>query len=186
MSSRIGRAPIDIPSGVEVKVSSDKVEVKGPKGVLTQVLPAGIALDSADNVVSVKPDLKIANANALSGTIRAIVNNMVEGVAKGFEIKLLLVGVGYRAAAGKQGSRHKLDLTLGLSHPVTYIAPEGIELACPSATEILVTGIDKQKVGQAAADIRGIRKGIRKPEPYKGKGIRYADEQVILKETKKK
>lgn len=186
MSSRIGRAPIELPSGVEIKISADKVEVKGPKGTLTQALPAGIALENADNVIQVKPDMKIDNANALSGTIRAVVNNMVRGVTEGFTIKLQLVGVGYRAAAGKQGARHKLDLTLGLSHPVAYIAPEGIELACPSVTEILVSGIDKQKVGQAAADIRGIRKGIRKPEPYKGKGIRYADEQVILKETKKK
>ncbi len=186
MTSRVGRAPINIPGGVEVKVSGGVVEVKGPKGTLVQTLPTGISMDNVDNVIEIVADINIVNTNALSGTIRSLINNMVIGVTQGFEKKLKLVGVGYRAAAGTQGSRHKLDLTLGLSHPVTYIAPEGVEIATPSVTDIIVTGVDKQKVGQAAADIRGIRKGIRKPEPYKGKGIRYADEVILLKETKKK
>lgn len=186
MASRVGRKPIDIPSGVEFKVQANEVHIKGAKGTLTQVLPNGISVEQSDKEVLVKADSSIENPDAMAGTIRALLNNNAIGVSEGFSKKLQLVGVGYRAQAGKQGQRHKLDLTLGLSHPVTYIAPEGIELATPSNTEILVSGIDKQKVGQAAADIRSVQGGIRRPEPYKGKGIRYADERIILKETKKK
>lgn len=186
MSTRVLSKPIDIPSSVDIKVEADLIKIKGSKGELSQKLASGIQVKIEDNVMKVAVKEGTPNGTALGGTMRALLNNNVVGVTNGFEKKLLLVGVGYRAQAGKAGSQAKLNLTLGLSHPVEYLAPEGISLETPSATEILVKGICKQLVGQVAADIRSIRKGVRKPEPYKGKGIRYADEHISLKETKKK
>ena len=176
--SRIANAPIELPSGVEVTLSGNLVKVKGSKGELEW---------NAHELVSVKQEdaqLKIATNNdsktavALAGTTRALVNNMVTGVSTGFEKKLTIIGVGYRAQAQGQ----KLNLTLGFSHPVVYEVPVGIKVETPSNTEIVVSGIDKQKVGQVAAEIRAYRK----PEPYKGKGVRYADEYVVRKQAKKK
>lgn len=184
-SSRVGRKPIDIPSGVEVKVTESEVRIKGPKGQLTQWLPPHIVVACEANQITVQPK-QCPGAVAISGTLRAILSNHVTGVTQGFVRKLQLVGVGYRAQVQPKGNRALLSLTLGLSHPVSYLAPEGIALVCASVTDIEVSGIDKQMVGQVAADIRGICGGIRRPEPYKGKGIRYADEVIILKETKKK
>lgn len=186
MTSRVGRKPITIPGGVEVTFEKNEVHVKGPKGLLKHVVVEGILVKHEGKEVLVSSNEGLPNGKALAGTTRAIINNLVNGVKEGFTKKLLLVGVGYRAQAGKSGKHAKLDLTLGLSHPVTFIAPEGIEIVTPSVTEIIITGIDKHLVGQVAANIRGIKKGIRKPEPYKGKGIRYSDEKIILKETKKK
>lgn len=185
MSSRVGRKPIDVPAGVDVKISSDAVVIKGPKGQLTQPLPihVGVALEAQQLKLTPK---EVAGADAVTGTIRAILSNHVQGVTQGFVRKLQLVGVGYRAQVQSKDGRPLLNLTLGLSHPVSYLAPKEISLVCPSVTEIEVTGIDKQLVGQVAADIRGICGGIRRPEPYKGKGIRYTDEVIVLKETKKK
>ena len=185
MSSRVGRKPIDVPHGVDITISSDAVVIKGPKGELTQPLPQHVGVALEDKQIKVSPNA-MAGADAVSGTVRAILSNHVTGVTQGFLRKLQLVGVGYRAQVQAKDGRGLLGLTLGLSHPVSYLAPKGITLACPSVTEIEVTGIDKQLVGQVAADIRGICGGIRRPEPYKGKGIRYADEVIILKETKKK
>lgn len=176
--SRVGKAPIALPKGVEVTLAKESVSVKGPLGTLTQSLNGlvNVKKDGENVVFEVANDS--AEANAMSGTLRAIVNNMVHGVSKGFERKLTLVGVGYRAQA--QGD--KLNLTLGFSHPVVHPMPKGIKVATPSQTEIVITGIDKQVVGQVAAEVRAYRP----PEPYKGKGVRYADEQVVIKETKKK
>ena len=176
--SRVGKAPIALPKGVEVTVADESVSVKGPLGSLTQALNGQVKVKKdGDNLL-----FEVANdsteANAMSGTLRALVNNMVNGVSKGFERKLNLVGVGYRAQA--QGD--KLNLTLGFSHPVVHAMPKGIKVATPTQTEIVITGIDKQVVGQVAAEVRAYRP----PEPYKGKGVRYADEQVVIKETKKK
>lgn len=185
MSSRVGRKPIDVPAGVDIKISSDTVVVKGPKGELTQLLPAQIGVAFEEKQIKVLPKA-MPGAIAISGTIRAILSNNVVGVTQGFARKLQLVGVGYRAQVQSKDGRALLSLTLGLSHPVSYLAPKGITLVCPTVTEIEVSGIDKQLVGQVAADIRNICGGIRRPEPYKGKGIRYADEVIILKETKKK
>jgi large subunit ribosomal protein L6 len=176
--SRIGKAPVAIPGGVEVTVAANQISVKGPLGTLTQkVSPMVEAKRDGTAVVFATRDDSI-EANAMSGTLRATVNNMVQGVTKGFSKKLTLVGVGYRAQA--QGD--KLNLTVGYSHPVVHMMPKGIKVETPSQTEIVIKGIDRQLVGQVAAEIRGYRP----PEPYKGKGIRYADEQVVLKETKKK
>lgn len=186
MTSRVGRSPIELPSGVEFKVDGCQVEIKGSKGVLGFALPKGITVAQEGKTLMIKAEAETVNGEALAGTTRAILNNHVTGVREGFTRKLLLVGVGYRAAATKVGNRAKLDLTLGVSHPVSFLAPVGIEIATPVVTEILISGIDKQLVGQVAANIRGICGGIRKPEPYKGKGIRYSDERIILKETKKK
>lgn len=185
MSLRIAKKPISIPSGVEIKVQGLAVTVKGPKGEIAYQNHPHVSLVVENDTLLVKPN--VADAKAMLGTACAIVTNHIEGVTKGFSKKLQLVGVGYRAqvAKGKDG-RAVLNLTLGLSHPVSFLAPAGIEIVAPSVTEIEVSGLDKQLVGQAAADIRGICKGVRKPEPYKGKGIRYADERIILKETKKK
>jgi len=185
MTSRVGRKPIDVPNGVDIKISSDVVVIKGPKGELTQLLPIHIGVELEDKQIKVSPKA-MPGANAISGTLRAILSNHVVGVTQGFVRKLLLVGVGYRAQVQAKDGRPLLSLTLGLSHPVSYLAPKEITLVCPTVTEIEVSGIDKQLVGQVAADIRGICGGIRRPEPYKGKGIRYADEVIILKETKKK
>jgi large subunit ribosomal protein L6 len=176
--SRIGNLPIPVPGGVEVTMASGKISVKGPLGTLSHPLSEGVEVKRDGDSIVFKPvDGSIQN-NAMSGTLRALVANMVQGVTKGFERKLQLVGVGYRAQA--QGD--KLNLTLGFSHPVVHKMPAGIKVETPQQTEIVIKGIDKQAVGQVAADVRGYRP----PEPYKGKGVRYADERVVLKETKKK
>jgi large subunit ribosomal protein L6 len=174
--SRIAKNPISIPSGVTFKRDGDKLSVKGGKGELSLDLHPGVDLEESDGVINVKPKQK--DGWAMAGTFRALVNNMVVGVSQGFEKKLTLIGVGYRAQA--QGK--VLNLTLGFSHPVNYEAPEGITITTPSQTEIVVAGSDKQRVGQVAAEIRAYRP----PEPYKGKGVRYADEYVARKEAKKK
>ena len=176
--SRIANAPISLPSGVEVTLNGQLVKVKGSKGELEWNVHelVSVAQEDASIKVSINEESKIAVA--LAGTTRALVNNMVAGVSAGFEKKLTIIGVGYRAQAQGQ----KLNLTLGFSHPVVYEVPEGIKVETPSNTEIIVSGIDKQKVGQVAAEIRAYRK----PEPYKGKGVRYSDEYVIRKQAKKK
>ena len=176
--SRVAKKPVLLPKGVEMTQAAGTVKVKGPKGELRLSLSGDVEVNIADdqaNVTSRKPEQR---AWAIAGTTRALLANMVEGVSKGFERKLELVGVGYRAQA--QGK--KLNLTLGFSHPVAYAVPDGITIDTPSQTEILIKGADKHQVGQVAADIRSYRP----PEPYKGKGIRYADERVVIKETKKK
>ncbi|TNJ33478.1 50S ribosomal protein L6 [Arenimonas terrae] len=173
--SRVAKKPISMPKGVEFNATADKVTVKGPKGSLSLTKPAGVEF-KLDNGV-----LQLSAADAanlpMAGTARAILANMIQGVAEGFTRKLELVGVGYRAAM--QGK--DLALSLGFSHPTVYVAPEGITLATPTQTEILVSGADKQQVGEVAAKIRAYRK----PEPYKGKGIRYSGEKIIMKEAKK-
>lgn len=176
--SRIGNAPVELPANVEVQLSTSEVSVKGPLGTLKQAVSSQVTLEKVENRLEVKVANESGAANAMSGTVRALVANMVQGVTKGYERKLSLVGVGYRAQA--QGD--KLNLTLGFSHPVVHQMPKGIKAETPTQTEIVIKGIDKQLVGQVAAEIRAYRP----PEPYKGKGVRYADEQVIIKETKKK
>lgn len=176
--SRVAKNPIPVPAGVEVSVAVGKITVKGPMGSLTQALTPNINVDHTDGKLMVSAKGPSREAHAMSGTTRALLANMVQGVSKGFEKKLNLVGVGYRAQA--QGN--KLNLSLGFSHPVEHVMPEGIKVETPTQTEILIKGADKQLVGQVAADVRAYRK----PEPYKGKGVRYADEVVVLKETKKK
>jgi len=173
--SRIAKAPIELPSGVEIKIAASEVSVKGPKGNLVQKLHPAVSVKQEDKTITVKPakDSDIP----MAGTFRSLVNNMVVGVTNGFEKKLTLVGVGYRAQV--QGS--KLTLALGYSHPIEYTAPEGVTIEVPSQTEIVVKGCDKQKVGQVASEIRSFRS----PEPYKGKGVRYSDERVVRKEAKK-
>jgi len=173
--SRVAKKPVALTKGVELIVAPELITVKGPKGTLTVPKSAGIEVVIEDGVVTVKTEQ--ADLVALSGTIRAILANMVKGVSEGFEKKLELVGVGYRAAM--QGS--DLSLSLGFSHPVVFVAPEGITLSTPTQTEVLVQGADKQAVGEAAAKIRGYRP----PEPYKGKGVKYAGEVIIRKEAKK-
>jgi large subunit ribosomal protein L6 len=175
--SRVGNNPITVPKGVEVTLG-DIVSVKGPLGILTQRASSHVRMALNDGVVTFVPTDDSIQANAMSGTMRALVNNMVVGVSKGFEKKLTLVGVGYRAQA--QGD--SLNLTLGFSHPVVHKMPEGIKVETPTQTEIVIKGVDRQVVGQVAADVRAYRP----PEPYKGKGVRYSDEVVIKKETKKK
>jgi large subunit ribosomal protein L6 len=173
--SRIAKAPIELPSGVELNVQGGEVKVKGPKGNLAIKLHPRVSLEQDDKKYLVKP---ASNSDTpMAGTFRSLVNNMVVGVTDGFEKKLSLVGVGYRAQI--QGD--KLTLALGFSHPVVYNAPEGITIEAPTQTEIVVTGCDKQKVGQVASEIRAFRP----PEPYKGKGVRYSDERVVRKEAKK-
>jgi large subunit ribosomal protein L6 len=175
--SRIAKAPIAVPAGVEVTVNGQDIKVKGKNGELNRTINSAVEVSVADNVITTKPVEGVANAWAQAGTARALINNMVTGVNEGYEKKLQLVGVGYRAAVkGKV-----LDLTLGFSHPVNFEIPEGITIEAPSQTEILVKGVDKQLVGQTAANIRKYRE----PEPYKGKGVRYADEYVRRKEAKK-
>ncbi len=176
--SRIGNFPVELPINVEVRLSASEISVKGPLGTLTQSLSAQVTVEKVENQLRVKVANDSTAANAMSGTVRALVANMVRGVTKGYEKKLTLVGVGYRAQA--QGD--KLNLTLGFSHPVVHPMPKGIKVETPSQTEILIKGIDKQVVGQVAAEVRAYRS----PEPYKGKGVRYSDETVVLKETKKK
>lgn len=173
--SRVANNPIKLPSGVDLNISGSQLSVKGPKGSLALELHPSISFDENDGEYLVKPDAP--KHIAMAGTFRALVGNMVTGVSTGFEKRLQLVGVGYRAQV--QGK--KLNLALGFSHPIDYVAPEGITIETPSQTEIVVSGCDKQKVGQVAAEIRAYRP----PEPYKGKGVRYADERVARKEAKK-
>ncbi|ALM85364.1 50S ribosomal protein L6 [Bordetella sp. N] len=176
--SRIAKYPVNLPKGVEATVAQDQIIVKGPLGSLTQPLTGDVAISLDNGVLSFAAANESRQAGAMSGTVRALVNNMVTGVSKGFERKLTLVGVGYRAQV--QGDAVKLQL--GFSHDVVHKLPAGIKAECPTQTEILIKGSDKQVVGQVAAEIRAYRP----PEPYKGKGVRYADERVIIKETKKK
>lgn len=178
MLSRIAKTPLAIPAGVEVALNGSNVKVKGPLGQLEFTFNDAVVISNVDNAIVLATKDETKFAKALSGTVKAVMNNMIVGVTKGFEKKLTILGVGYRAQV--QGS--DLNLTLGFSHPVVYKAPEGIKVETPSQTEVLIKGICKQAVGQAAADIRSYRP----VEPYKGKGVRYADEVVILKETKKK
>ncbi len=170
--------PITIPSGVEVTIDGQKVTVKGGKGTLEQVVHESVEMKVDNGMVVFAPREGFDKAPAHAGTARALVRNMVEGVTQGYERKLELVGVGYRAQA--QGKT--LNLTLGFSHPVAYTVPDGVTIETPSQTEVVVKGIDKQKVGQVAAEIRAFRP----PEPYKGKGVKYADEHIVRKEAKKK
>lgn len=176
--SRVAKAPINVSSGITVSINGQMVEVKGPKGTLAMEVHADVAVDNNDGVITVKPVNEDKQSWAHAGTARALINNMVVGVNEGFEKKLTLIGVGYRA----QAKGKSLDLSLGFSHPVVYDLPEGVTAETPSATEIVLKSHDKQKIGQVAAEIRAFRP----PEPYKGKGIRYADEHVIRKEAKKK
>ena len=183
MSSRIGKLIISLPKGVEVKIESNQVVVKGPKEQLVEALPAGLVVTQVESGLAVSANDGLANGDALRGTIRAKLQNHVIGVSKGFSKKLLLVGTGYRVAISKtKDGLAKADLTLGFSHPVSYVAPKGIEFVSASQTEVEIKGADKQLVGQVAADIRRYRE----PEPYKGKGVRYSDEVILRKEAKKK
>ena len=176
--SRVANSPITVPAGVEINIASGAINVKGAKGVLTHNIVDAVEVTKEDGQLLFAVREGHANADALAGTTRALVNNMVTGVSQGFEKKLQLVGVGYRAQA--QGKI--LNLTLGFSHPVNFPVPDGITIETPSQTEIVVKGVNKQQVGQIAANIRSIRP----PEPYKGKGVRYSDEHIVRKEAKKK
>ena len=176
--SRVGKNPIVLPQGVETIVAAERITVKGPLGTLTQSLNEAISIVQDGATLKVVPADESRDADAMSGTYRAIVNNMVQGVTRGFEKKLALVGVGYRAQA--QGD--KLNLSLGFSHPVVHQMPKGVKCETPQQTDIVIKGIDKQQVGQVAAEVRAYRP----PEPYKGKGVRYVGERVVIKETKKK
>jgi large subunit ribosomal protein L6 len=176
--SRVGKMPIALPTGAEATITAAQITVKGPLGSLTQSLNGLVQIENNSGTLNFKAANDSREANAMSGTIRALVNNMVNGVTKGFEKKLTLVGVGYRAAA--QGD--KLNLSLGFSHPVVHQMPQGVKVETPTQTEILIKGINRQQVGQVAAEVRAYRS----PEPYKGKGVRYSDEVVVIKETKKK
>jgi large subunit ribosomal protein L6 len=176
--SRVAKQAVELPSGVEIKIDGQAVTVKGSKGSMQQDVHRSVDVRQDDNVLRFAPKDGSKISMALAGTMRALVSNMVRGVSEGFEKKLQLVGVGYRAQA--QG--RKLNLTLGFSHPVEYQVPEGITVVTPSQTEVVVTGVDKQRVGQVAAEIRAYRP----PEPYKGKGVKYADEIIMRKEAKKK
>jgi large subunit ribosomal protein L6 len=176
--SRVGKMPITIPAGVDVSIKEDQISVKGTGGSLVLHRNALVKVVSNDGKLSFEPANESREANAMSGTIRQLVNNMVVGVTKGFEKKLNLVGVGYKAAA----SNNKLNLQVGYSHPVNIDMPQGITVATATPTEIVIKGADRQRVGQIAAEIRAVRP----PEPYKGKGIRYSDEKIVIKETKKK
>ncbi|WP_127470101.1 50S ribosomal protein L6 [Thiomicrorhabdus aquaedulcis] len=176
--SRIAKAPVTLPNGVEISINGTEVTVKGSKATLTKVINSAVNINNVDGSIVCTPVEGAANGWAQAGTARALINNMVIGVTEGFEKKLQLVGVGYRAKA--EGS--VLDLTLGFSHPVKHILPAGITVETPTQTEIVVKGADKQVVGQVAAEIRGYRP----PEPYKGKGVKYAGERILRKEAKKK
>ena len=176
--SRVGKMPVTIPAGVDVSIKEDQISVKGTGGSLVLHRNALVKVVSNDGKLSFEPANESREANAMSGTIRQLVNNMVVGVTKGFEKKLNLVGVGYKAAA----SNNKLNLQVGYSHPVNIEMPQGITVATATPTEIVIKGADRQRVGQIAAEIRAVRP----PEPYKGKGIRYSDEKIVIKETKKK
>jgi len=176
--SRIAKEPVELPQGVEFKQEGNVVTIKGGKGSLSLELNNEVELSQNDNVLQIAPRSGSRFSTAISGTMRALIANMVTGVSEGYERKLELVGVGYRAQV--QGK--KLNLTLGFSHPVVHEVPEGVSIETPSQTEIIIKGADKQQVGQVAAEIRSYRP----PEPYKGKGVRYANERVVLKEAKKK
>ena len=176
--SRVGKMPITVPQGVDVSVTAEQISVKGAQGTLTRKVNPLVAVKNDAGKVSFTATNDSTEADAMSGTMRALVANMVSGVTKGFERKLNLVGVGFRA----QAAGSKLNLQVGFSHPVVKEMPAGIKVECPTQTEIVIKGADRQAVGQIAAEVRAIRP----PEPYKGKGIRYSDERVTLKETKKK
>jgi large subunit ribosomal protein L6 len=174
--SRIGNHPIKLPAKVEVTIAGDQISVKGPLGSLSQRIGATVSVEQAGNTLSFKAASD--EASAMHGTMRALVANMVKGVTDGYQKRLTLVGVGYRA----QVAGDKLNLSLGFSHPVVHRMPKGVKAETPVQTEIIIKGVDKQQVGQVAAEIRAYRP----PEPYTGKGVRYADERVVIKETKKK
>ncbi len=176
--SRVAKNPVPIPANVEVNLSASEVAVKGPLGTLQRSVVPDVAIEREGDSLVVKATSESKQANAMSGTTRALLANMVKGVTSGFEKKLMLVGVGFRA----QAAGDVLNLTLGFSHPVAHKMPEGIKVETPTQTEIVIKGMDKQQVGQVAADVRAYRK----PEPYKGKGVRYSDEVIVMKETKKK
>jgi large subunit ribosomal protein L6 len=176
--SRIAKYPVPLPKGVELTVASGQISVKGPLGTIARAADPNVEVKKDGEQILFKPLGNSNHANAMSGTMRALVANMVNGVTKGFERKLALVGVGFRAQA--QGD--KLNLSLGFSHPVVHQMPKGVKVATPTQTEIVISGVDKQLVGQVAAEVRAHRP----PEPYKGKGVRYVDEVIVLKETKKK
>ena len=176
--SRVGKSPIELPKGAEVQIAANQITVKGPLGTLSHTLHPLVGLEQKDGILQVTCKDESAASNALSGTTRALVSNMVKGVTSGFERKLSLVGVGYRASV--QGNALKLQL--GFSHDVIHDLPAGVKAETPSQTEIIIKGANKQQVGQVAAEVRAYRP----PEPYKGKGVRYVDEVVRLKETKKK
>lgn len=176
--SRVAKSPVEIPAGVEIKLNGQHISIKGGKGQLELSIHSNVEVKQEENVLTFEARDGAKHSRALAGTTRALVNNMVTGVTAGFEKKLQLVGVGYRA----QSKGKSLNLNLGFSHPVDYSLPEGVTAETPSQTEILIKGIDKQLVGQVAAEIREFRR----PEPYKGKGVRYADEHVRRKEAKKK
>jgi len=176
--SRVAKMPIALPKDAEATITAAQISVKGPLGTLTLALNGLVNVENNDGTLKFEAANDSREAGAMSGTVRALVNNMVNGVTKGFEKKLNLVGVGYKAQA--QGD--KLNLTLGFSHPVVHQMPVGVTCATPTQTEILIKGIDRQQVGQVAAEVRAYRS----PEPYKGKGVRYSDEVVVIKETKKK
>lgn len=176
--SRVGKMPIAVPKGVDISIAMGSITVKGPLGVLSLPLNGLVQVVNQNEVLTCVAANETREANAMSGTVRALVNNMVDGVTKGFQKKLTLVGVGFKAQA--QGD--KLNLALGFSHPVVHQMPEGVKCETPTPTEILIKGISRQQVGQVAAEVRAYRS----PEPYKGKGVRYSDEVVVIKETKKK
>jgi large subunit ribosomal protein L6 len=176
--SRVGKMPVNVPQGVDVAVKEDQINVKGALGALALAQNPLVAIKSDAGKLTFVPANESREANAMTGTMRQLVNNMVTGVTKGFEKKLSLVGVGYKAQA--QGA--KLNLTVGYSHPVIMDMPPGISVATPTPTEVVIKGSDRQRVGQIAAEVRAVRP----PEPYKGKGIRYVDEKITIKETKKK
>ncbi len=176
--SRVGKMPVAIPQGVDVAIGAEQISVKGALGTLSRAASELVKIENNAGVLSFVPVNESAEANAMSGTMRALVNNMVQGVSKGFEKKLNLIGVGYRAQAQGQ----KLNLQVGFSHPVVKDMPAGVKVETPTPTEIIIKGADRQVVGQLAAEVRAFRP----PEPYKGKGIRYSDEKVVIKETKKK
>ena len=176
--SRVAKTPVAIPAGVDVSIKADQINVKGTGGTLSLAQNVLVKISNNEGKLSFEPVNDSREANAMSGTMRQLVNNMVVGVSKGLEKKLSLVGVGFKASA----SGAKLNLAIGYSHPVNFEMPAGITVATPTPTEIVVKGADRQAVGQLAAEIRAVRP----PEPYKGKGIRYSDEKVVIKETKKK
>ena len=176
--SRVGKMPIAVPQGVDVAISAETITVKGKEGTLVRPMNPLVTIKNEGGKLMFAPANDSAAADAMSGTMRALVNNMVNGVGTGFSKKLTLVGVGFRA----QAAGSKLNLQIGFSHPVVKDMPAGVKVACPTQTEIVISGADRQAVGQVAAEVRAFRP----PEPYKGKGIRYADERVVLKETKKK
>lgn len=176
--SRVAKSAVNVPAGVDVAINAELISVKGALGALDLAQNSLVNIELSANSLTFKPVNDSREANALSGTMRQLVNNLVNGVSKGFERKLSLIGVGYKA----QATGAKLNLTVGYSHPVVFEMPAGIKVETPTPTEILIKGADRQRVGQLAAEIRAVRP----PEPYKGKGIRYSDEKVVIKETKKK